>query len=115
GEQAFVPTPDRAVHRPAMVRTPVPHKLTGPACEPVPFSLGQQRVYTLPKARFLGCHPGEILAGANQTLKQESGFDQISAVVLASERNCRTGAAIDEMWKHAVIARRAFQEIQHCL
>ena len=70
-------------------------------------------VDTIAQTTFVRRVVGKIFASTNQSLEQEGRLDQIGAVVLAPEWDRLTGAAIDEMRKHAVVARRAFQEIKH--
>ena len=61
------------------------------------------------------CGSGGIFAGTDQPLEQKSRLDEIGSVVFASEGDRVAGAAIDEMRKHAVVARRVLKEIEHPL
>lgn len=114
-EQAFVPTLNWTVHRPAMVRAPVPHELPVAACEPGPFGLRQERIHASFKTMLSGGILGKILASANQPLEQERRLDQVGAVIFSPEGNGLACPAVDEVRKHAVVTLRTFQEIEHSM
>ena len=113
-KQALVPTLNRDVHCPLVRRAPVPIELALPR-KPIPLGLRQQRIYATAKPLLLACGAVKMLAGTDQALKQKRRFDEIGAIILASEGNGGARAAVDKMREHAMVAWRTLQQIEHSM
>jgi len=114
GDQAFIPTPDLVIHGPIVIRAPMPVQHVTPTLGvPVPLDLLPQRRDARTQIFFDPRFVAEIFPCTQQPHAQVRGFHQISAVILAIERNRRSGSPMQEVRKRAVIDRRGTEGIEY--
>src|SRR5215207_8335741 len=104
------------VEDPAIVRAPVPvEELAAALRVPAPLDLAPDIADAPAQALLLGAIGVEVLAGAEEAHHEIGGLDDVAPVVLAAERDRRTGGAVHEMREGTVIAGRPDQDVDHAI
>src|SRR3569833_606476 len=114
GDQAFIPTADLVIQRPTLVGAPMPiEDLPSFQRVPVPLHFLPEPIDASAQRLFSSSVSIEILPCTEKPHAQERSLHQVTAVVLAEERNRGASSSVHKMCECAVVARCAKKQLDH--